>query len=214
VALFEKNPGNDPVARPDEKSGEQRIVSLLKFLFQEFAHNENFDTEQMRTAKMKDFVGHATKATDWYHNADVRLGLRDTLKLRDEDVEAVWTMFQDPWSAASLLVPLWHMLVLSGQPPVKNVPAVIDLQITFAWGVYSSQPKALQIRVPTKWTPGSPLTNGFLCSLLKDQFDGMLQTISGNGLDVLHDKYAVVVDEKANQRALPPEDRRRDGFGF
>jgi hypothetical protein len=218
VALFEKNPQRDPTQpskSPHETSGEQRVLKLLKFLFQEFSHNENFDTEQMRTAKMKHFVAHATTATDWYHNANVRLGLKDTLGLLDDDVEAVWTMFQDPWSAMALLQPFWHMLALAGQPPIKNIPDVFDVQITFAWGVFATQPKAMQIRIPTKWKQGSPLTNGFLCSFLKDQFDGVLQTLAGNGLDALHDKYATSVDERAPSRqALTPEEKKRDGFGF
>lgn len=214
MGLFEKAPKNDPGATPDGASGEQRIVTLLKFLFREYAHNEGFDSEQMRTAKMKDFVAYCTTSTDWYHNADIRGALQDTLKLRYEDVEAVWTVFQDPWSAMALLMPTWHMLALSGQPPVKHIPEFFHLSITLAWNPGSSDERAMQIQIPTKWKPGSPLTNGFLCSFLKDQFDGMLQTIAGNGLDALYDKYAMSMTIPGVAKPLPTEDRKREGFGF
>jgi hypothetical protein len=214
MSLFDKAPKNDPSATPDGASGEQRIVTLLKYLFQEFAGSENLDTEQMRTAKMKNFVAHATTDATWYFNADVRRGLRDTLRLRDEDFEAVWTCFQDPWTAVSLLYPFWHVLVLAGQPPLKHIPEFFHISLTFAWYPGSSEEKALQIQVPTKWKPGSPLTNGFLCALLKDQFDGVLQTVAGNGLDALFDKYAVPLNQPGKSKPLAQEDRKRDGFGL
>lgn len=214
MSLFDKAPKNDPSATPDGASGEQRIVTLLKYLFQEFAHSENLDTEQMRNVQMREFVKHATTDATWYFNAEVQEGLRDTLKLRKEDIEAVWECFKDPWTAAALLHPVWHMLVLAGQPPVKHIPEFLHIAVTIAWDPQTPNEKALQIQIPTKWKPGSPLTNGFLCSLLKDQFDGVLQTIAGNGLDKLYDKYAVSMSTPGKAKPIDQEDRKQDGFGF
>jgi len=209
------HPSEEPAAGKPQASTEQRIVSLLKLLFRTYAVDHELDSEQLRTVKMPSFAQYSTSATDWYHSADTRAKIQDALQLQDEDFESVFTLLQDPWSAAALLAPVWHMLALSGQPPVKHIPEFLHVSLTIGWNTNSTAAKALRIQIPTAWKQGAPLTNGFLCSLLKDQFDGMLQTIAGNGLDALYEQHALPIGPTVlPAQPLPPEQRTRDGNGF
>ena len=215
MSLFEKSDPNPPGAAPDGASGEQRIVTLLKHLFREYADYNELDGDQMRGVKMKDFHLYCTTLnTRWFHDDKEREALKAGYHILDDDLNAVWHCFEDIWAAVALLQPVWHMLALSGRPPVKHIPEFLHIAVTLAWYPGSTREKALRIEVPTKWKAGSALTNGFLCSLLKDQMDGIIQTFAGNGLDALYDKYAVSTIAPGKPQSIPADMRTREGSGL
>lgn len=204
-----------PPKPPAEEAPQQRILRLLKSMFQLFTTHLGLDTEQMVKVKLKDFVGYSLENTcEWYDGN----GRAEMLKLnvREDAIEAVYRCFQDPYDAVALMLPFWHSLCLSGRPPLKNVPNFMDVCMTCGW-VENGKQKAFQIRVPTKFDPAKGLTDGFLCSLLKDQCDGIVQTIAGNGLDALYDKHALDVGESGDfmpKRPLTPEEKTRGNLGL
>jgi hypothetical protein len=216
MAIFDQAHPDEPGVTPDGVSGEQRIATLLKHLFRQYAIALDYDCDQMRQVKMKAFVLWCNLHDDWHQDETTREMLKKELSLVNEDIEAVRVCFEDPWTAASILYPYWHMLCLSGQPPIKNVPSFIHLSFVLGFNAGTPTERALQIQVPTRWTPGKAMTNGFLCSLVRDQFDGIIQTIAGNGVDAMYEKHAMPIGgaTPSVRRALTPDEKPRGSLGL
>lgn len=204
-------PAEDPDFSAKEKSGEQRIASVCKHLFRLYARHEDLDTEQMSRVKISDFVPWCLEYRDCWYSDEARRIIVAGLCVQEGDVEAIWTMLQNPYDAMALLLPLWHMLALSGRPPVEHVPELIHVAITMAWGRESTDEQVLRLEVPIRWKPEAPATDGFICAVLKDVCDDMIQKFVENGIDALREKHAVKTDTAKPQ---PPPHREHPQRGL
>lgn len=203
--------------KQDPASGEQRIVTLAKHLFREMMEDKGLDGALARGVRIRDYVDWCKEHHHWHSNDEKRLELKNGLQLAPEDIEAFWDILQDPYDAVNLLTRIWYMLALSAQPPIAagHLPDFLHVAITFGFHTDSAKQKALQIQIPTRWKPGSPMTNGFLCALLQDQLDSMIRIIAINGMDALYEQHAVEVGETVVARKpIPPDQRTGQAFGF
>lgn len=193
-------------APPEQTSGEQRIVRLLKTMFRLYAEHKDLDTEELRSVTMQDFTEWTQAYPDRWCAGQARDELISKLGILETDIYTVDRVLSSPWTAVQLLQPLWPMLALSGQAPIRHLPEFVHVAVTFAFDPGSINEKGLQLQAGHRLDLSSAMTDGFLCALLKDMADGLLQTIAGNGVDALYSKYAQPIGE-VNAGKVPPTAR-------
>ena len=216
---FSKADPNDPKTDSSGASPQQRLVTLQKHLFRLMAADKDLDTEGMAKCRIRDYVIWCNEHKDQWCEETAKYEVAAGLKLLITDVETLEQIFSDPYDAVGLCMANWYMLSLSGRTPPKHVPSFTHLAVTMGFNAgEKGQEKAFQISIPCKFKPGSPMTDGFIASLLLDQMRCAAQTIATMGINQIYEKYAQRVSDeqgKVLRSAIDPADRNpeiRDGL--
>jgi len=205
-------PDPEDAKTDDDGSGQsQRIVTILKHLFRMMAGELELDTEQMFGVRIRDFVLWCNDNKEKWAT-DAKYELAAGLKVRINDVDMLAEQFEDPYAATALCMPTWHMLCLSGRKPIEHTPDFIHIALTMGFDAGTDEERACQIQIPTKFKPGTPLTDGFLCALMLDQMRSIVQTVAGLGMDHMYKEKSQVVSSdrsKIIRETMLPEDRQK-----
>ena len=173
---------------------DQRIKNIFMQAFADYVDSKKLDPQQTQHVKIREFVGHAR-----HYLMDVSADepLRDDFLAKTqatrEDLKKVMAATCDPYDAVALLLPIWHMMILSRRSYIEQKPSFVHLSLVMGFNAGTKDERAFQIQVPTPIPPDEELSDGFLCSLLRMQFEGILQSVAENGVDALYINHALSV---------------------
>lgn len=167
-----------------------QLIAVCKRLYRECAVDLNVDAEQLTQISMGDFVRWCVEHNQPLKDEEEmvkRLGLRpDCCKVIDE-------LFRgDPWRCASLLMPIWFIVVLQHRPPIQNAIGFVHVALTVGF----RDQRVVQLAGAKEMAPGISNTDGFLISFMQSQVNTMLQQFAHIGFDEMHDKYSQTPAER------------------
>jgi hypothetical protein len=184
--------GDEPEQGSNEAAvTETQFIEIFKYLMRLFADAHDLDTKAMRSVKVKDFVEWCVANEHPISTADME-AIMPQLNVPAGVLEFIWGVFQNPYDACQVLLPIWPSLVLSGQPPCLHQPKAL----LFAFTALFADNTVLQMQAQTPWDPKKKLTDGFLCSLLLAQSNNMINMLGHVGLDQLWKQYGQPLPER------------------
>ena len=99
---------------------------------------------------------------------------------------------------------------MSGRPPMQHRPTMSAIRILLCF----DNDKAFNIEVPTRYDPKHPRTEGFILSLLEEQFRQIIHNFKITGLPALLEQYGEPIPEELLQQLqqqLPQTIHENDG---
>jgi hypothetical protein len=172
---------------------------VCKHLYRQCAAAKEVDASEIVEITMKDFVSWCVENNQPAKDAELfitRLGVRRI------GVEAIDSIFNGcPWRCASILFPVWYVVVLSHRPPHTNSIHFVHTAFTIGY----RDGKVAQLQAAKEVAPGTATTDGFMMAFINDQTRHMIQQLCHMGLDKLHDDWAVTPAEAQAQLAPKQE---------
>ncbi len=179
------------------------IVQIAKHVFREFCAAKEYDTEQILSAKIKEFFY-------WYRDTeqnvaastDACLELRTQLKLSYETCEFFHQIMQCPFAAQQVLFALWPMLVLAPRPPLRNKIKFLRLVLHATF----EDDKVLNLVGQSLAEENDAMTDGLVTTLFRSHAIRMTDMFGQLGVDALNEKYAQYPPEvlaRRNNAAAP-----------
>lgn len=198
-------------AEPDQPfiPENDELVAICKKLYRDCAAaKEVEDADDLFRIPMQEFV-------EWCNANDQPKQSRDQmvahLNVRGKAVDFVAEVFQDPWRAMNQLLPFWCWIILQSRPPIRNSIGFLHIAITVGF----RDGKVLQQVVPTPVAPGKAFSDGYLCALMTDQTNQLINTFAVHGFDKLYTEHAQYVGDEPGtvaQKPVPPVPPGRAGF--
>jgi hypothetical protein len=172
------------------------LITVGKHLYRLCALDKGVDAVEITKISMKDFVTWCVEHNEPHASKEMFV---NKLGVRPIAIEAIDSVFNGcPWQCASILFPVWYVIVLSHRPPLTNALHFVHVAITAGY----RDGKVAQMQGVKEMAPGMVNTDGFLCAFISDQTRHMLQQMCHLGFDKLHDDYAVHPAE--SQASLTP----------
>lgn len=169
------------MAEETEPSGTFSYVQIVRYLFLEYAAENNITTDVLHTISMRDFSSWVKKKRLPF-TPEVREMFKARLGADDSIIDDTQKALKDPFHAFMLLNRLRYVLALAGRPACKNPPTSVSVVIEMDWGDrrevvrMHADPEAVDFR----------LTDGQLCALISVLQDEAIKMIAINGIDSLY----------------------------
>jgi len=185
---------------------QQQILEVCKMCYREYAEHMGWDSEQMANeGRISDFVVWCRQEQlpkrDKY--AFVQVGIPE------EVIDLVWdhVFDSDDFSACATLIPMWSAICMSGRPPMKHRPIMSSIGFTIRF----EDKRVINIQTPTRFDPEHPRTEGFIISLLEEQFRQIIHACKSNGLAVLLEKHGQYVPDPTPEEIAEFERQQKAG---
>lgn len=185
---------------------QQHILEVCKMCYREYAEHMGWDSEEMANeGRISDFV-------EWCRKE--QMPRRDKFAfvqagIPEEVVDITWDHIfdSDDFSACASLISMWSAICMSGRPPMKHRPVMSTIGFTIRF----DDKRVINIQTPTNFDPGYPRTEGFIISLLEEQFRQIIHTCKSVGLTVLLDKFGQYVPDPTPEEIAEHERKIQSG---